>query len=200
MAPDVAKRVFEPFYTTKEVGKGTGLGLSQVYGFVKQSGGHVTIYSEPGHGTTVKLYFPRYRGDLAASATLVDDLAPEGLREEIVLVVEDNDDVRAYSVMILSELGYTVVEAADPDTALEILKRPIRIDLLFTDVVLPGRSGKVVADEARALRPGLKVLFTTGYSRNAIVHQGRLDAGVNLITKPFTFEQLAARMRDVLGR
>jgi CheY-like chemotaxis protein len=116
----------------------------------------------------------------------------------MVLVVEDNEDVRSYSVMILNELGYGVVEAGDADTALKILQRPGRIDLLFTDVVLPGRTGRMLADEARAMRPELKVLFTTGYSRNAIVHQGRLDPGVQLITKPFTFEQLAARIRDVL--
>ena len=198
MSKEVLNRVFEPFFTTKEVGKGTGLGLSMIYGFVKQSGGHVTLYSEEGEGTTVKLYFPRYRGGLEAAETSVDLRAPEGLKEEVVLVVEDNEDVRSYSVMILSELGYAVLEAADADAALAILERPGRIDLLFTDVVLPGRNGRVLADQARAARPDLRVLFTTGYSRNAIVHQGRLDAGVQLVTKPFTFEQLAARVRDVL--
>ncbi len=198
MSRDIVSRVFEPFYTTKDVGQGTGLGLSMVYGFAKQSGGHVTIYSEPGEGTTVKLYFPRYSGDLPAGDRPTDIAAPEGLKEEVVLVVEDNDDVRSYSVMILNELGYAVLEAADADAALAIIKRPGRIDLLFTDVVLPGRNGRVLADEARALRPELRVLFTTGYSRNAIVHQGRLDAGVQLITKPFTFEQLAVRIRDTL--
>ncbi len=198
MSKEVLNRVFEPFFTTKDVGKGTGLGLSMVYGFVKQSGGHVTLYSEEGEGTTVKLYFPRYRGGLEAAENSIDLRAPEGLKEEVVLVVEDNDDVRAYSVMILNELGYAVLEAADADTALTILGRPGRIDLLFTDVVLPGRNGRVLADQARKTRPDLRVLFTTGYSRNAIVHQGRLDAGVQLITKPFTFEQLAARVRDAL--
>jgi CheY-like chemotaxis protein len=171
-----------------------------VYGFVKQSGGHVTIYSEEGQGTTVKLYFPRYFGatdDVEAVAELV---APEGQKGEVVLVVEDNEDVRNYSVMILNELGYDVMEAEDADLAMRIVQRPGRIDLLFTDVVLPGKTGRMLADEARAIRPDLRLLFTTGYSRNAIVHQGRLEPGVQLIAKPFTFEQLAARIRDVLVR
>jgi CheY-like chemotaxis protein len=199
MPKEVIERVFEPFYTTKEAGKGTGLGLSMVYGFVKQSGGHVTIYSEEGQGTTVKLYFPRYRGTTAEEdQENADAPVPEGQHDEIVLVVEDNDDVRSYSVMILTELGYGVLEADDADAAVKVLQRPGRIDLLFTDVVLPGRTGRMLADEARTIRPDLRVLFTTGYSRNAIVHQGRLDPGVQLITKPFTFEQLAARIRDIL--
>ncbi|MCK1302060.1 MULTISPECIES: GAF domain-containing protein [unclassified Bradyrhizobium] len=191
-------RVFEPFFTTKEVGKGTGLGLSMVYGFVKQSGGHVAIYSEPGTGTSVKMYFPRYQGKAESGTEIQAALAPRGHSEEVILVVEDNDDVRAYSVSVLAEMGYSVLEAQDPEAALSILRRPDRIDLLFTDVVLPGRSGRELADLAGQLRPGLKVLFTTGYSRNAIVHHGRLDAGVQLIIKPFTFEGLAARVRDVL--
>ncbi len=198
MSREVLSRVFEPFYTTKEVGKGTGLGLSMVYGFVKQSGGHVTIYSEPGHGTTVKLYFPRYRGSLERDEAGAGGRPPESMSDEVVLVVEDNEDVRAYSVSILTELGYHVLEAADAEQGAAIARQPGRIDLLFTDVVLPGRSGRALADEVATIRPELKVLFTTGYSRNAIVHQGRLDAGVNLITKPFTFDQLAKRLRDVL--
>ena len=199
MPKEIIERVFEPFYTTKEAGKGTGLGLSMVYGFVKQSGGHVTIYSEEGQGTTVKLYFPRYRGTTAEEdQENADAPVPEGQHDEIVLVVEDNDDVRSYSVMILTELGYGVLEADNADAAVKVLQRPGRIDLLFTDVVLPGRTGRMLADEARTIRPDLRVLFTTGYSRNAIVHQGRLDPGVQLITKPFTFEQLAARIRDIL--
>ena len=189
-------RVFEPFFTTKDVGKGTGLGLSMVYGFVKQSGGHVTIYSEPGLGTTIKMYFPRFLGESSADDSA--EAPPPGQGEEVVLVVEDSDDVRAYSVMVLRELGYTVLEAADATSAMTVLERSARIDLLFTDVVLPGNSGRVLADAALERWPGLKVLFTTGYSRNAIVHQGRLDAGVNLLTKPFTFEQLAASVRDIL--
>jgi PAS domain S-box-containing protein len=198
MDKETLGRVFEPFFTTKEVGKGTGLGLSMVYGFVKQSGGHVAIYSEPGTGTSVKMYFPRYQGKAESGAEIQETLAPRGHSEEVILVVEDNDDVRAYSVSVLAEMGYSVLEAQDPEAALSILRRPDRIDLLFTDVVLPGRSGRELADLAGQLRPGLKVLFTTGYSRNAIVHHGRLDAGVQLISKPFTFEGLAARVRDVL--
>jgi CheY-like chemotaxis protein len=169
-----------------------------VYGFVKQSGGHVTIYSEVGHGTCVKLYFPRYRGGAGAIDEPEEEAAPTASDGEVVLVVEDNDDVRAYSVMSLTELGYEVLEARDGGAALALLEAEPRIDLLFTDVVLPGMSGRVLVDKAVALRPDLKVLFTTGYSRNAIVHQGRLDAGVQLISKPFTYDQLAARVRDTL--
>ncbi|WP_081492357.1 GAF domain-containing hybrid sensor histidine kinase/response regulator [Bradyrhizobium genomosp. I (2014)] len=200
MPKEVLTRVFEPFFTTKEVGRGTGLGLSMVYGFVKQSGGHVTLYSEEGEGTTVKLYFPRYIGSTASRADAVEQAVPASSDGEVILVVEDNDDVRAYSTMILSELGYVVLEASEADVALNILRSNQRIDLLFTDVVLPGKSGRVLADAVQEIRPGLKILFTTGYSRNAIVHQGRLDAGVQLISKPFTFEQLAARVRDLLDQ
>jgi len=200
MTKETIERVFEPFFTTKEVGKGTGLGLSMVYGFVKQSGGHVTIYSEPGQGTTVKLYFPRFLGNAEGPADRARSAVPRGQHDEIVLVVEDNDDVRAYSVMILKELGYGVIEAVDAEAAMKIITRGDVIDLLFTDVVLPGKTGRMLATEALTLRPDLKVLFTTGYSRNAIVHHGRLDHGVHLLTKPFTFEQLANRVRDVLDQ
>jgi PAS domain S-box-containing protein len=191
---------FEPFFTTKPVGQGTGLGLSQVYGFVKQSGGHVKIYSEPGEGTTVKIYLPR----LLLAEVAVDEVepelaAPDADAGETILVVEDDDDVRTYSVDILRELGYRVVEAHDGPSALRLLERQTRVDLLFTDVVLPGgMTGAQVAQQARALRPGLKVLFTTGYARNAIIHQGRLDKGVRLITKPFGSAELAAKVRDVI--
>jgi PAS domain S-box-containing protein len=199
MPKSTLARAFEPFFTTKEPGRGTGLGLSMVYGFVKQSGGHVTIYSEEGHGTTVKLYFPRH---LLGDATLGEEgnasEYPSASDDEVVLVVEDNPEVRAFSVMSLSELGYRVLQAADAEAALTILRSDRRVDLLFTDVVLPGRTGKVLADESAIARPGLKVLFTTGYSRNAIVHHGRLDAGVRLLQKPFTFDQLASRIREVL--
>ncbi|WP_293677852.1 ATP-binding protein [uncultured Phenylobacterium sp.] len=200
MSKETAGKVFEPFFTTKEVGRGTGLGLSMVYGFVKQSGGHVTLYSEEGQGTSVKLYFPRHFGEANAAVQEVIHAAPHSSDGETILLVEDNEEVRAYSSMILTELGYHVIEAADADQALAVLESDRVVDLLFTDVVLPGRSGRDLADAAEGLRPGLKVLFTTGYSRNAIVHQGRLDAGVQLITKPFTFEQLATRVRDLLDR
>jgi PAS domain S-box-containing protein len=198
MSKSTLARVFEPFFTTKEPGRGTGLGLSMVYGFVKQSGGHVTIYSEEREGTTVKLYFPRH---LSSKETVIEDVSePEypSAGDEVVLVVEDNPEVRAFSVMSLTELGYRVLQAADAEAALSILRTDQRVDLVFTDVVLPGQSGRVLADESAIVRPGLKVLFTTGYSRNAIVHHGRLDAGVRLLQKPFTFNQLASRIREVL--
>jgi CheY-like chemotaxis protein len=197
---DVLAKVFEPFFTTKELGRGTGLGLSMVYGFAKQSGGHVTIYSEEGEGTCVKLYFPRYRGEDLEEPTWQAADRPMAVDDEVVLVVEDNPDVRAYSVMSLTELGYQVLEAVDAESALKVLASDGRVDLLFTDVVLPGESGRGLADQAAKVRPGLKVLFTTGYSRNAIVHHGRLDPDVELLPKPFTFEQLASRVREVLDR
>jgi CheY-like chemotaxis protein len=198
MPKQVLARAFEPFFTTKEVGKGTGLGLSMVYGFVKQSGGHVTIYSEPGQGTAVKLYFPRYQGSTPLQSVESAAAIPTASSDEVVLVVEDNLEVRSYSVMVLTELGYRVLEAGDAPSALEILQGNAAVDLLFTDVVLPGKSGNILAEEARLHRPDLRVLYTTGYSRDAIVHHGRLDAGVHLISKPFTFEELAKRVREVL--
>ncbi|GAN77020.1 PAS domain S-box protein [Acidisphaera rubrifaciens] len=200
MDRETVGRVFEPFFTTKEVGRGTGLGLSMVYGFVKQSGGHVKIYSEPGEGTTVKIYLPRLVGEAAESPTGEESHAPEGTRNETVLVVEDDEDVRSYSVEMLRELGYRVLEARDGPAALRLLEREgAAIDLLFSDVVLPGGlNGEQLSRQARRLVPGLRVLFTTGYARNAIVHHGRLDSGVQLITKPFTFRELAARVREVL--
>jgi PAS domain S-box-containing protein len=199
MNKEILSHAFEPFYTTKEVGRGTGLGLSMIYGFVKQSGGHVRLSSEVGVGTTVKLYFPRCVSEAANPVHDADSSStPAGSEGEVVLVVEDNEDVRAYSVMSLGELGYQVLQAANWMEAFELLHSREHIDLLFTDVVLPGKSGRLIADEAMQCRPGLKVLFATGYSRDAIVHHGRLDPGVNLITKPFTFEQLAAKVRDVM--
>jgi CheY-like chemotaxis protein len=199
MTAGILNQVFEPFFTTKPVGKGTGLGLSQVYGFVKQSGGHVKIYSEVGQGTTVKIYLPRYLSALDTESGDADPLPAEGSAEETILVLEDDDDVRAYSVESLRELGYRVIEAHDGPSALRLLERQPRVDLLFSDVVLPGGlTGAQVSAQALNIRPGLKVLFTTGYARNAIVHQGRLDKGVNLITKPFTLNELAAKVRDVL--
>jgi signal transduction histidine kinase len=200
MPKETLSRAFEPFFTTKDVGRGTGLGLSMVYGFVKQSGGHVTIYSELGEGTTVKMYFPRFAGKSGADKADEAPAVPEGSAEEVVLLVEDNEEVRAYSAMILADLGYRVIEASDAEGALPILRSAKRIDLLFTDVVLPGKSGRVLANEAAEIRPELKVLFTTGYSRNAIVHHGRLDPGVQLLSKPFTIDQLASRVRDILDK
>jgi PAS domain S-box-containing protein len=199
MDAKTAAQAFEPFFTTKAVGKGTGLGLSQVYGFVKQSGGHVKIYSEVGQGTTIKLYLPRLTGPGNSEEKIKDGPAPEAAQQETILVLEDDDDVRAYSVNSLCELGYRVLEASDGPSAVRLLEREPRVDLLFTDVVLPGgMTGAQVAAQARTLRPDLKVLFTTGYARNAIIHHGRLDKGVQLIVKPFGFSELAAKVRDVL--
>ena len=200
MSREVQARAFEPFYTTKDIGQGTGLGLSQVYGFVKQSGGHVKLYSEPGMGTTVKLYLPRLlAADEAVAEPAVVEHAPRSTRGETVLVVEDDQDVRAHSTGILRELGYDVLEAPLAMVGLQLLDRHPEIRLLFTDVGLPGgMNGRQLADEARRRRPDLKVLFTTGYARNAIVHDGRLDPGVALITKPFTYAALAAKLSDML--
>ncbi len=193
------ERVFEPFFTTKEVGRGTGLGLSQVYGFVKQSGGHVDVYSEEGCGTTVRLYLPRYAGVFvepeASSAPPATDPAAQG---ETVLVVEDDAEVRALSTQMLRECGYRVLEAADGASALALLEAEAGIDLLFTDVVMPGMSGKELADAAAAMRPDLKILFASGYTRNAIAAEGRLDPSVSLLSKPFTSDQLARRVRALL--
>lgn len=192
-------QAFEPFFTTKAVGKGTGLGLSQVYGFVKQSGGHLKIYSEVGEGTTVKLYLPRVAAQAAGVEQAESSPNPEAGQEETILVLEDDDEVRAYSVETLRELGYRVIEAHDGPSALRLLERQPRVDLLFTVVVLPGGlTGAQVAAQAKTVRPTLKVLFTTGYARNAIIHHGRLDKGVQLIVKPFSFSDLAAKVRDVL--
>jgi PAS domain S-box-containing protein len=199
MTAATVNQAFEPFFTTKPVGKGTGLGLSQVYGFVKQSGGHVKIYSEVGQGTTVKLYLPRLLAEMVSAESLESTLPAEATSEETILVLEDDDDVRTYSVETLREIGYRVIEAHDGPSALRLLERQLRVDLLFSDVVLPGGlTGAQVSAQARGMRPGLKVLFTTGYARNAIIHHGRLDKGVHLITKPFSLNDLAAKVRDVL--
>ena len=201
MPPDVAAHAFEPFFTTKATGEGTGLGLSMVYGFAKQSEGQVKIYSEPGHGTTVKIYLPRIRGDEAA-ATPGREPARErhGAREKI-LAVEDDPLVREMAVAMLRSLNYDVLEAMDGSTALEILAESPDIDLLFTDVVLPGgMSGADLAREAERLRPGLKVLHTSGYTENAIIHQGKLDQAAELIQKPFQKAALARKIDAILGR
>jgi signal transduction histidine kinase len=199
MPADVIDRAFDPFYTTKGVGKGTGLGLSQVYGFVKQSGGHVKIYSETGVGSTVKLYLPRHFGVAAPieAGPAMGEL-PRATGDEIVMVVEDEERVRILSVDSLRELGYVVIHAEGPLEALELLAANPRVDLLFTDIVMPVMDGRQLADRACAARPELKVLYTTGYTRNAIVHNGVLDHDVHFIAKPFTIAQLAAKVRTVL--
>ena len=201
MSKETAARVFEPFFTTKEVGKGTGLGLSMVYGFTKQSGGHVKVYTEEGHGTTVKIYLPRLMSDVAVEEVATANGPEVSGARELILVVEDDDDVRGYTVECLRELGYRVREAHDGEAALRVFQEGGEaIDLLFTDVVMPGMTGRELADRVRESRPEMKVLFTSGYTRNAIVHGGRLDEGVEMISKPFTYTSLARKIADVLDK
>ncbi|MCW5737091.1 MAG: PAS domain S-box protein [Enhydrobacter sp.] len=201
MAKDVVARAFEPFFTTKEAGHGTGLGLSQVYGFVKQSGGHVKIYSEVGQGTTVKMYFPRLARAQEEAEPIDEIRTAEAEESETVLLVEDDPDLRTYLGDMLRELKYRVVVAANAQAALHVLiDDNRRIDLLLTDVVMPGMNGRELGRRAEALRPGLSVLYMTGYSRNAVVHQGRLDEGVELVQKPVSQTELANRIREILDR
>jgi CheY-like chemotaxis protein len=199
MSPDVRAKAFDPFYTTKDVGHGTGLGLSQVYGFVKQSRGHVKIYSEVGEGTTVKIYLPRFAARCDDAQEEVLSRLTHGKGHETILVVEDDEDVRAYSTDSLRELGYSVLEATTAGMALQVLRNHPEVVVLFTDIGLPGgMNGRQLAEEAKKLRPDLKVLFTTGYARNAIVHDGRLDPGVELVAKPFSQTVLSEKLRDII--
>ncbi len=199
MPPDVVDRAFEPFFSTKGAGRGTGLGLSQVFGFVKQSGGHVKIYSERGEGTTVKVYLPRYLG-LAAAVEMenADGEMPRGNASEIVLVVEDDLKVKQMSIDALRELGYVVIHAQSPSEAMEKFKAQPHIALLFSDIVMPEMTGRELAERMTAIRPDLKVLFTTGYTQNAIVHNGIVDLGTAFLPKPFTLDQLARKVRAVI--
>jgi PAS domain S-box-containing protein len=198
MTSEQIGKAFEPFFTTKGAGRGTGLGLAQVYGFLKQSGGHARIYSEVGHGTTVKLYFPRYVGALERETITDSTTVPLGTQDEVILVVEDQPGVRKLAAQGLRELGYTVLEAEGADTALEILRQRDDVALLFTDVVMPDLDGRKLADAALEFRPGLKVLFTTGFTRNAIIHKGTIDPNTNFIAKPFKLEELARKVREAL--
>ena len=201
MPQEVIDKAFDPFFTTKEIGKGTGLGLSQVYGFVKQSGGHVRIYSEVGIGSTIKLYLPRLLGQKPSTDTRVghDDL-PLGDSKELILVVEDEPAVRQFSTDALTELGYRVIAADSAKTALRLLDEHEDEDiaLIFTDIVMPEMNGAKLAELVREKRQNMRILFTTGYTRNAVVHNGVVDPGVELISKPFTIEELAARVRAIL--
>ena len=197
MTADIAERAFEPFFTTKEIGKGSGLGLSMVYGFVKQSGGHIKIYSEPGQGTTIRLYLPPARGQAGAVAAANDAIERGG---ETILVVEDDTLVRKFVTTQLTSLGYRTITADDGRAALALVERGERFDLLFTDVIMPGGlSGRELAKEVARQRPDVKVLFTSGYTDNAVVHHGRLDQGVWLLTKPYRKPQLAEMVRKALG-
>jgi len=202
MTAETVAQVFDPFFTTKEVGKGTGLGLSMVYGFVKQSNGHIMIDSAPGAGTTMSLFLPRQ--EIAGDADEGEDeplAAQQGRETETILVVEDDDDVRTYTVGVLRELGYRVIEAHDGTAALrEFDRQGADITLMLTDVVMPRMSGHEIAEAGRARIPGLKVLFISGYTRDTIMQDGKLAPGVDLLSKPFTYTMLATKLREILDR
>jgi signal transduction histidine kinase len=201
MPPDVLAKAFDPFFTTKPIGQGTGLGLSMIYGFCKQSSGHAKLYSEPGQGTTARLYLPRHHGEASAPPEPPQlGEAHQSLKGEVVLVVEDEAVVRALVIEVLVGLGYRTLEAADGGAALRILESKQRIDLLVTDVGLPVMNGRQVYDAAAQTRPGLKVLFMTGYAENAALGNGFLAPGMELITKPFSMEKLASQISRILGR
>ncbi|HYZ24648.1 MAG TPA: PAS domain S-box protein [Rhodopila sp.] len=200
MTPDVVERAFHPFFTTKPTGMGTGLGLSMIYGFARQSGGQVRIYSELGKGTMVCLYLPRYPGDAAEPDVQTDDMEPpRAKRGETVLVVDDEPTVRMLVTEVLEELGYATIEAEDGASGLQVLRSGTRLDLLITDVGLPGGlNGRQLADAARETRPGLKVLFITGYAENAALSRGHLEPGMHVMTKPFAMEALGSRIKAIL--
>jgi CheY-like chemotaxis protein len=200
MAPDVIDRVFDPFFTTKPIGQGTGLGLSMVYGFVRQSGGQVRIYSEVGMGTTMCLYLPRHHGEAEGQDVPLQATIDQGDDEQI-LVIDDEATIRMLIAEVLQENGYGVLEAGDGPAGLRILQSDARIDLLITDVGLPGgMNGRQVADAARVTRPDLRVLFITGYAENAAVGNGDLDSGMEVITKPFVMTDLGHKVRELLDR
>jgi PAS domain S-box-containing protein len=201
MPPDVVARAFDPFFTTKPMGQGTGLGLSMIYGFAKQSGGQARIESEPNAGTTVRIYLPRHHGEAEREVPSVrPPEAPLASAGETVLVIDDEPTVRMLITEVLEELGYAAIEAADSISGMKVLQSDVRIDLLITDVGLPGgMNGRQVADAARVSRPGLKVLFITGYAENAMIGEGRLEAGMHVLTKPFAVEVLARRIKSVIS-
>ena len=201
MSPDVIARAFDPFFTTKPIGQGTGLGLSMIYGFIQQSGGQIRVYSEVGQGTTMCLYLPRHYGpaDEAGAAPSLDD-APRAEQGQTVLIVDDEPTVRMLVTEVLEDLGYTAIEAADGVAGLKVLQSNVRVDLLVTDVGLPGgMNGRQMADAARTGRPALKVLFITGYAENAILGNGHLEPGMQVLTKPFVMEALASRIKALIA-
>lgn len=204
MPPEVLSQVFEPFFTTKSDGRGTGLGLSQVYGFVKQSGGHVKLYSEPGIGTTAKIYLPKVVSAVSTideKGDLYSNTVVHGRTGEVILVVEDDEDVRSYTVGSLQELGYSVFAAGDAAAALSIVEDQPQIDLLFTDLGLPGgMDGKMLAARVCEIRKNIKVLITTAYAGAALIHEGRLDRDIDLLTKPFTLSALSRQIRGLLDK
>ena len=195
--PDMLDKVFDPFFTSKGAGKGTGLGLSMVYGFVKQSAGHIMIYSEQGHGTTIRMYLPPAIGALSAVEPTLAPAVEGG--HETILVVEDDKLVRDYVLTQLHSLGYVTLDAANATEALAIVRAGRPFDLLFTDVIMPGMNGRQLADEILKIRPALKVLFTSGYTENAIIHHGRLDEGVLLLAKPYRKSDMAIMIRKALA-
>jgi signal transduction histidine kinase/DNA-binding response OmpR family regulator len=198
MPENVISRAFDPFFTTKPIGQGTGLGLSMIYGFTKQSHGHVSIESQVGHGTTVQLFLPRFHGNKQEDETDAQTQEVEARAGETILIVEDDPAVRALVSQVLGELGYAWLEAADAVGAVPILESGQRIDLMISDVGLPGMNGRQLADIGRQMRPDLKVLFITGYAENAGVRAGFLDTGMQMITKPFAFDQLTAKVREMI--
>ncbi|ALS99615.1 hypothetical protein AT746_16010 [Lacimicrobium alkaliphilum] len=200
MDKETIEKAFEPFFTTKAMGKGSGLGLSMAYGFIKQSGGHARIYSEPGSGTTIRLYLPKAESAIFAAAPDTEATEVIGGTEHI-LVVEDDEMVRTHLISQLQKLGYRVSSAEDGQQALNMIEqgKVKDIDMLFTDVIMPGGiNGEVLAQKVQVKQPQIKVLFTSGYTENAIVHNGRLDKGVQLLSKPYRFEEMAAKVRAVL--
>jgi len=201
MTPDIVARAFDPFFTTKAKGQGTGLGLSMVYGFVQQSGGHVRVRTEEGQGTTVAIYLPRHLGTVSPPAEAQDATAPtKTAASSVVLLVEDEKGVRMLVRDVLSDLGYTVLEAENGQSGLKIANSAIQIDLLLTDVGLPGgMNGRQLADAARRTRPNLKVLFITGYADNVAIGNGRMEPGMQVLTKPFAMSALAARVRGIIN-
>jgi CheY-like chemotaxis protein len=200
MTPDVIARAFDPFFTTKPIGQGTGLGLSMVYGFARQSGGQVRIYSEIGQGTTMCLYFPRHFGDVIDNASDIDSArAARALAGRTVLIVDDEPTVRMLVIDVLEDLGFTVLEAGDGAAGLRVLQSDTPIDLLVSDVGLPGgMNGRQLADAARTIRPDLKVLFITGYAENAIIGNSQLGPGMRVLTKPFVVETFASRVLEMI--
>ena len=199
ISPDNLPQVFEPFFTTKPTGHGTGLGLSQVLGFIKQSGGHVRLYSELGVGTTVKLYLPRSMATHEPPPAQLEVSRSKDRRNQTILVVEDEPGVRGFVIEALRELGYDVISADRPSAALKLLEAHPTVNVMLTDVVMPEMNGRALAERARRRRPSLRVVFMTGYTRNAIVHNGTLDPGTHLVSKPFTVEELGAELEAALA-